>query len=219
MSYGSFSAHTLTDMALNTLQSHMADELNDQLERDGLDNVDFPPPKSWQMLQDVDDLTIDQSPLVVVTTPGLVGEPSRMAGGKHRASWIIDAYVFVRGQSYDDVRIRVFTYAAALRTTLGRWRVGAIYPTRWVDESYAEIPSEQTRTLGGAVVSFVVDVSDVLDDLAREPGATVTNIRTDVRSKVRGRETAFSGGSGTDTGTGTGTDGATDYADAYSDAY
>ena len=168
----SFSPYTLANMAQNTVKMHLADELAEQVEFDGLMDVPggWPMPRAWKMLPDLDDLTVEQSPLVAFTVPGLVDAPVRMSGGQHKAVWALYAYVFVRGMDYEDVRKRVMTYTTAIRTTLARWRVGATYTAKWVDEDYRELPSAQARTLGGGYAAFAVEVSDVLDDIRRDPG-------------------------------------------------
>ena len=157
---------TATDVRtalMETLKDYLPAALVALAAEKGLAVGALPQPRSWVRLPDFTKLADHQSPTVVVTSPGLEGEPKGEYDGAYTARWRVRAFVVIRGRSYDEVADRVGHYTAAIRNAvLAHARLdGAMAEwTTWVDETYAELAVDNARTIGAGSVGFVVSCAD-----------------------------------------------------------
>lgn len=149
----------------DTLQGWLAYYLAEACRAHGLAPDHVGPPKSWQVIPDLQSATPDQYPALLVTSSGLAGPPTRDGDGKLHATWNAAVHALIRGQSYRDVADTVGIYTAAIRAvcvqhpTLG----GLASTTDWRGETYDLLDARAARTLGGGRVDLQVKVGDVLD--------------------------------------------------------
>lgn len=142
---------TLTSMYLN--------EVGDQQDRG-----DLPDFRSITTANDYDKWPEDQLPAAIVISPGLAEEPARH-GKDWKARWALGIGVVVSAGTRSDTLDLVGAYAAAVRamilqnSSLGGFADG----TYWIGERYDEIDTDDSRTLAGGQVLFVVDVAAVVD--------------------------------------------------------
>lgn len=129
---------------------------------------DLPPPRTWRRLPDFRALTDDQSPALVVTSPGLVTEADRDGDGEYSATWQVNVFLAVRGQTFEETADLVGLYTAAVRACLGQQGIDIANARRprWRGEGYNELAAGKARTIGGGMVSFAVHVGAVLDEYA-----------------------------------------------------
>ncbi len=128
------------------------------------------PPRTWTRLPDAAllEMVADQSPMVAVTGEGMV-EPTRDADGYWSAKYIMAVYVVVRASTFLETRdlLGIYTHAvmvAGLQHSLDLPTVnkmGLMSPTqRW-----AELDSDDSRSIGAGVVRFEVEAGDIVNDL------------------------------------------------------
>lgn len=125
-------------------------------------------PRTWTRLPDFRALQADQTPAVVVTTPGLMGDPVRRGDGLYDVIWQLRLLVVVRGDTYDRTADLVGFYVACLRLAALRNRIdvdGAQRATWLPGESYHELATDAARTIGAGVVPVAVPVKDAIADI------------------------------------------------------
>ncbi len=119
------------------------------------EGMELPFPRTWNRLADFTLIAETQSPAVVVTTPGIVGAPD---GGGCRipvAAWGVRVFIVARGRTFEETADRVAAYVAAVRSALleAGGLPGLSTSVRWTGETYAELATDQTRTVGAGSVS------------------------------------------------------------------
>jgi hypothetical protein len=128
----------------------------------------LPAPKTWHRLPRFTRMSSEQSPAVLVTSPGLVEPPSRDGDGEFSAIWRLNVFVVVRGEDFQQTTDRVALYVAAVRLALMQQGIGlsSAHRPSWIGEGYDELEVDQARTIGAGVASFTVRIGQVLDDQA-----------------------------------------------------
>lgn len=134
----------------------------------GIDISKAPTPKSWKRLPDFRALKPDQSPAVVVASPGLAGDAVRGSDGVYSAVWNAHVFVVVRAATFDEVSDLVGLYTAAIRVAAVQHRPDSPSLKRpiWRGEGYAEIDARDARTIGAGIVQFRIPATQVVDDAA-----------------------------------------------------
>lgn len=128
------------------------------------------PPRAYTRLpqEDIVDLAVDQSPACFVTSTG-IQDAERDSDGIYSGLVTVDAYVFVRGQTWETTSDLVALYTRAMSLCLAQhdWGLEGGRKPKYVSEGWAEIvPPEQGRSIGGGAVRFTMRVSGLLDDSA-----------------------------------------------------
>jgi hypothetical protein len=119
-------------------------------------------------------------PSIALSSPGLAGSASRSEGGLYDATWEIVVTSVSRGETAADTSRQARAWGLAIRTCLlANSTLGGLGSLTWVDESYAPLPVKSSRTLGGAIVVFHVDVDGVAAH-GRASGTPVTGTFLDV---------------------------------------
>lgn len=164
------SATLLRKRFQQVLQANLPTALVDIAELEDVDPIT--PPKAWRRLPDFRKLLDDQSPTVIVTTPGLSGTPgegqeARLSNAVE-ARWDIRTFCIVRAGTYDAVADMVGWYTAAIRLAALRNKQlsGLARTTRWVGEAYDLLDASDARTIGAGSVDFTVGVDNAVDPAA-----------------------------------------------------
>jgi hypothetical protein len=137
----------------------------------GYDPGTLPLPRSWVRSSDVEKMTADQLPAVMIGSPGITDPPIADGAGYYVARWQINLGVeiiarSVRPRALDLARL----YALALRgaaiqqandETLALPPLG-IVRVEWIDERYDRLDSIDDRTVCIAEVELVLEVAEVL---------------------------------------------------------
>ena len=140
-----------------------------------LKQVELPAPRTWRRLHDFLNLTEQQSPAVVVTSPGLDGPPLVTGPDEWEADWLVRVYCVVRGRTYNETADRVGHYVAALRATLlsNAGLAALASGIEWRAESYAELATDEQRSIGaGSVTVAYLGIPTDLD----LPSVAVTTV-------------------------------------------
>lgn len=124
-------------------------------------------PATFEQLPDEAASTSAKFPAVIVSSPGLTGQPMFHGDGTADAVWSVVVSVITRGAGYRDTASTVRRYCTALRTTLTQHSDlgGLAEYTLWLDESYARLPNEVARSMAMGHVGFAVKVPAVLNVL------------------------------------------------------
>jgi hypothetical protein len=146
------------------VQLWIADYLAEIERQHGLDVGYLPLPRSYVVSSDVEKMPEDQTPAVIVASPGMT-DPPRVDGlGTYIARWrvTIAVHLSARGNALSLRLVRL--YVAAVRAlVLQQQSLGTLVLRRidWTDERYDTLPSIDDRTVCTGLVELAVEVGDV----------------------------------------------------------
>jgi hypothetical protein len=155
----------------NWLPTYVAQLADDR----GLDRGAFPLPKQWLNSTEEDtDWEARNLPAILIISSGIDGRPIREGDGSFRAAWVIGIAVVVTAGgvkggkgSRSNTATLARRYGAAIRwammqyTSLGNPNVEDV---DWIDESYDDVPSDESSALASAQLVFRIEMRDVLND-------------------------------------------------------
>lgn len=126
---------------------------------------------AWSQLPSRQALFTAELPAGAITSPGLVGAPTRDELGHYRATWSVGIAVYARGTDHADTQQRIHAYAAAVRDVLvaNPSLNGTAIGLRWTHEEYAPLDPHAARTEGGCLVEIEVDVQDAVQPGTSDP--------------------------------------------------
>lgn len=136
------------------LQANLPAFLRDMAPVEG---VQLPDVVTWSRLPDFALIAENQSPAVIVTSPGVAsierGEFAQLRTDV--AEWDVRVFVVVRGRTFEETADRVAAYTAAVRAVLRNARAlpGLATGCRWTAERYTELSTDQGRTVGAGSVT------------------------------------------------------------------
>ena len=154
----SLDAADLCQALQQVLEDHLPAMLTTVETEKGLAPGALPPPRSWARLGEFAKLGDHQSPTIVIVADGMDPAPVSDYGLRWDASWRLRAVVVIRGRGYAETADRVKRYTAAVaRTVLAHGRLGGIAEsTAPGPEVYAEISTDQARSIAAGSAGFVV---------------------------------------------------------------
>lgn len=129
----------------------------------------LPMPRSYSTRTEVTKWGEDQTPAVVIVCPGLSGPPRRDGNGVWAAPWGIAVGVITSGTYQRTVIENASYYGAAVRAcllqrgTLLNDLAGSVV---WLDESYTDIPENESRSLAAARIEFEYLIPAAVNDMA-----------------------------------------------------
>jgi hypothetical protein len=158
--------------ALSTLKRWSGTYLAELERRSNRTPGSLPRVRSWATAADFETWPEDQVPRVLVVSPGLAEEPQASGQGDYRAAWSLGFGVVVSAATMAETMVLAKLYTAALRVCLLQHQSleGVAAGVEWLDESYDDLPSVDTRSLGAGQAIFAVQV----DDVSRRWGGPVT---------------------------------------------
>jgi hypothetical protein len=165
-----------------TVENELRTDLPDRLTQlSVVKNLVLPAPRTWRRLHDFTVMTEQQSPAVVVTSPGLDAQPRVTGPDEWEADWLVRVYCVVRGRTYNETADRVGHYVGALRAALlsNAGLASLAAGVEWRTESYAELASDEQRSVGAG--SVTVAYLGIPTDLELPATAvTATDLTTDL---------------------------------------
>lgn len=147
-----------------TLQAFAESYLAEVARQRDLPADTLPLPRSWVISAEVEKMPEDQTPAVIVASPGLVsGRPPTPAGdGSYTARWQLSVSAQCLASGAGLALRNARWYAAALRACLLQQQgLGGLLPVsriEWTGESYNRLPSVDDRTTCVATVDLVIEV-------------------------------------------------------------
>ena len=170
--YSAIVAGVDVEQALVALaQLWIADYLAEIERQHGLDVGYLPLPRSYVISSDVEKMPEDQTPAILVASPGLTDPPRVDGTGTYIARWrvIVAVHLSARGNALSLRLVRL--YVAALRALILQQQSLDLLPdppgplvlrrVDWLDERYDTLPSIDDRTVCTGLVELAVEVSDV----------------------------------------------------------
>jgi hypothetical protein len=124
----------------------------------------LPMPRSWTISAEPDKMPEDQTPAVVIVSPGLFGPPEARGDGCYTATWRISLSVVVSARGNGVALVLARRYALAMRAiALQKQALDGleVRGVNWLDERYSILDTSDDRTLCVAAVDLAVEVSDV----------------------------------------------------------
>jgi hypothetical protein len=134
------------------LQANLPERLTQLAAAKGLA---LPSPKTWERLADFTQIAEQQSPAVVVTSPGIDGQPEVTGQDEWEADWLVRVYCVVRGATYRETADRVGHYVGALRAALltSPGLAALSSGIEWRAENYSELARDSNRSVGAGSVT------------------------------------------------------------------
>lgn len=163
-----FTAALLEDAAIEHLKAWMPTYLAEMERQNGLDPESLPMIRSYTTLNEFDAWEEEQTPAIVVVSPGTIGEPLKEGGGLYRANWALGIGCIVSARDRVSTNRVAKLYGGAIRAAIMQHESmgGVAEGAEWSSERYDDVPSEASRTLAAAQLLFEVEVRSVLDGSA-----------------------------------------------------
>jgi hypothetical protein len=145
----------------------------------------LPQPRAWIISADVEKMPEDQTPAVIVGSPGLTEAPQADGQGVYSASWRVLLGVHLSARGNDNALRLVRLYTLALRALAVQQQLIdpelAVMRVDWRDERYDVLASIDDRTVCTGVVELAVSVYEItsrhagplepsISDPTRRPG-------------------------------------------------
>jgi hypothetical protein len=164
-------AHHVEDAALAVLRYWLPTYLHEVERQSGQTPGSLALPRSYRISGDTEKMPEDQTPAVVIRSPGVADNPQMNGAGIYEAQFTIEAAAVVsaRGGMEEAGEPRALRlarlYALALRACLVQQSDddGYLFRRDWVDEAYDILPSIDDRTICVAKTTFQIEVPNVTD--------------------------------------------------------
>lgn len=131
-----------------------------------LDPRTLPAPESYVHKDDgtLDKRPEDQTPTIVILSPGTTGEARMEGDGMYRATWVVNVAAIVESADPGYVSELAKLYNAVIRAALVQNGSldGFAVSTRWRGERNDDLRSEASRSLAAGTNVFEVTVKDVV---------------------------------------------------------
>jgi hypothetical protein len=176
--YGSLiGAHHVEDAAVSVYRKWLPTYLHEVERQTGLtiNPLSTPgsiaKPRSYRVSSDVEKMPEDQTPAIVIRSPGVADHPLKNGAGIYQAQFTLEASAVVSAigtvEANGEPRALLLArmYALALRACLVQQPddAGYLYRRDWVDESYDVLPSIDDRTICVGKTTFQIEVPNVTD--------------------------------------------------------
>lgn len=148
------------------VQLWLADYLAEVDRRYDDDVGTLPYPRGWVISAEVEKMPEDQTPTIVVASPGLAEPPLADGSGAYAARWEMDVAVVLSARGNRLALRLARRYALALRALVLQQQVlddelVTVQRIDWIGERYDVLDSIDDRTICSATVALGVGVADV----------------------------------------------------------
>lgn len=122
-----------------------------------------PAAKNYTSRNKFDALAGEDTPKVVVVSPGIIGTPLMSGNRQIRATWRLGIGVACVATTEETAKLHGDIYGAAVREIMLKKGGGALGGhIHWLDEQYTDLPiSEQLNQFRAAAIWFSVDIENV----------------------------------------------------------
>lgn len=165
--FGPFVAASDVEQALlDHVQLWLADYLAEVDRRYDDDVGTLPYPRGWVISADVEKMPEDQTPTIVVASPGLLEPPRSDGAGYYTARWSMTVAVALSARGNSLALRLARRYALALRALLVQQQTLddelVVRRIDWLDERYDVLESIDDRTMSVATIELAVEIADVV---------------------------------------------------------
>jgi hypothetical protein len=164
--YGALVAASDVELALiAVVRTWIADYLAEVERQHGYPVGTLPLPRGWVISADIEKMPEDQTPTIIVGSPGLTDPPQADGQGRYAARWRVLLGVHLSARGNDNALRLARLYALALRALALQQQLLdpelAVVRIEWRDERYDVLDSIDDRTVCTGVVELAVQVADV----------------------------------------------------------
>lgn len=140
-----------------TLQTWLPNYINETNDRRGLD---LPGVQEWETLPEYRALPQGQSPAVMTTVLGTIGQPERHGDGSIRVHFNVQVSIVVYGTDWQPTEDTTGQYATAVVAALVQHPGldGLATSVKWLSYRYVPVDHSSTRTLGTGQLHFDVEI-------------------------------------------------------------
>lgn len=119
--------------------------------------------RGWQTAPDFEKFPEDQLPCVLLVSPGLAEQPRPDGQGFYRAKFMLGVAAIVSTATMESTAELAKLYCACLRAAILQHQSleGFAAGIDWIDESYDDLESIDTRSLGAGQAIFAVQVDGI----------------------------------------------------------
>lgn len=161
-------APDVEDAMVTTLQAWAPDYIAEVGRKAKPTPLVLPAVRGWNVVPHANDKWLeDQTPLVLVASPGLKEPPAMRGDGSYTTGWEVGVGVVASARDQATTERLCKLYVAALRTVVVQHKSlgGFASDTVWVapGERYDDLPTEQTRTMMIGSLHFTVYVEDTVN--------------------------------------------------------
>lgn len=159
------SADVVEDLLTAHLKKWLPDYLAEVAAQRGLARGDIPMPVSWNITPTFDTSGVIRVPAMLIVSGGFAESPRKQGDGGYIATWTMGVAALVSAKDQQSTRRLARRYGAVIsaaimqQPSLGDPRIEGV---TWVDESFTDIPSDQS-TLASANELFNVSMKGVLN--------------------------------------------------------
>lgn len=164
--FGSIVIGTNVRSALeSTLRKWMPTYLGEVAAQHGRDRKGLSDFRAYSSAATVNQQPENQLPSCILIVPGLAGQPMQHGDGSVTADWSAGVGFVVSSHDQRKTTELVELYAGAVRSCILQHSSldGFATGTRWVDERYDDFGFDDSRSLQGGLLSFVVSVENVIN--------------------------------------------------------
>lgn len=128
-----------------------------------LDSIKVPLKRNYTSRNKFDALAGEDTPKVVVVSPGIIGTPLMSGNRQIRATWRIGIGVACVAPDEETAKLHGDIYGAAVREIMLKKGGGALGGhVHWLDEQYTDLPiSNQLQQYRAAAIWFSADIENV----------------------------------------------------------
>lgn len=148
-----------------TLQRWMPTYVAELERQNGLAAGSIPAVRGWTLTNQFDQSQSDQTPTIIVISPGSEGTPVRSGEGAITVVWRVEVAVIANGRDRASSNLFAKVYAAAIRAivvqqpSLGGVAAASVY----AGESFTDAPADYLPVGAVAVVEFAVTVTEAVN--------------------------------------------------------
>jgi hypothetical protein len=158
-----FPAHLLSNALADTVKLWIEEYLRETERQNGID-YELPSFASYNKRPQTERWIEEQLPALIFVIPGLAEVPVKDGEGNYTAAFRVGAAIFNIGQDKDNTDTNSKMYAAVRAILLQQSGLGGLSDgISWEGENYDQGPTEAGRTLGTAVVDFIVRIPGVVN--------------------------------------------------------
>lgn len=161
-------AHHVEDATLSVLRKWYPTYLHEAERASGIEPGTLQLPRSYRVTSELAGMPEDQTPSVIVRSPGVIDIPGVTGARQYLARWEVETGVLVSAigvmESGTPRALRLARiHALAVRACLVQQTDGVyLFRRDWIGESYSELPSVDDRTICLAAIRMSIEVPDVL---------------------------------------------------------
>lgn len=165
-------AHHVEDAIVAVLKRWYPTYLHEAERASGIVPGSLQKPRSYRITSDQSAMPEDQTPAVIIKSPGILEVPGVNGARQYSARWEIETGILVSAIGTLDngtpralrlARIHALALRACVTQQPDQPGMDAILFRRdWIDEGYRQLPSIDDRTICIATVRFSIEVPNVL---------------------------------------------------------